>query len=53
AKGLKEANYERIIAFIALILMVVDAERSDCVYKALNKLKGLMSTICGGPVYHQ
>nr|QVU24911.1 polyprotein [Sweet potato virus G] len=53
AKGMKEANYERIIAFIALILMVVDAERSDCVYKALNKLKGLMSTICGGPVYHQ
>nr|QCG75829.1 polyprotein [Sweet potato virus G] len=53
AKGIKEANYERIIAFIALILMVVDAERSDCVYKALNKLKGLMNTICGGSVYHQ
>nr|QFZ79333.1 polyprotein [Sweet potato virus G] len=53
AKGVKEANYERIIAFIALILMVVDAERSDCVYKALNKLKGLMSTIGGGSVYHQ
>nr|AJS10744.1 polyprotein [Sweet potato virus 2] len=52
AKSAKESSYERIIAFIALVLMVIDAERSDCVYKSLNKLKGLMGTISDG-VYHQ
>nr|YP_006438191.1 6K1 protein [Sweet potato virus 2] len=52
AKSAKESSYERIIAFIALVLMVIDAERSDCVYKSLNKLKGLMGTI-GDGVYHQ
>ncbi|QCG75828.1 polyprotein [Sweet potato virus E] len=51
-KSKKEMQYEKIIAFISLLLMVVDSERSDCVYKALQKLKGLMSSI-GDGVYHQ
>nr|QVU24890.1 polyprotein [Sweet potato virus C] len=51
-KSRKEIQYERIIAFISLLLMVVDSERSDCVYKILSKLRGLMGCIDGG-VYHQ
>nr|NP_734176.1 6K1 protein [Bean yellow mosaic virus] len=35
---------EKIVAVTALILMIFDAERSDCVYKVLNKLKGILST---------
>nr|YP_004046674.1 6K1 [Sweet potato virus C] len=51
-KSRKEIQYERIIAFISLLLMVIDSERSDCVYKILSKLRGLMGCIDGG-VYHQ
>jgi len=35
---------EKVVAVTALILMIFDAERSDCVYKVLNKLKGILST---------
>nr|WRW59424.1 polyprotein [Bean yellow mosaic virus] len=35
---------EKIVAVTALILMIFDAERSDCVYRVLNKLKGILST---------
>nr|YP_010088112.1 6K1 [Platycodon mild mottle virus] len=42
AKSQEQAQLERIIAVIALILMVFDAERSDCVYKILNKLRTLV-----------
>ncbi|QIJ96721.1 polyprotein [Polygonatum kingianum virus 1] len=52
AKRESEQNLEKIIAFTSLVLMIFDQERSDCVYKILNKLKGLMNTIDGG-VYHQ
>ncbi|WPR15555.1 polyprotein [Lily virus A] len=45
AKPSGERNLERIMAFVTLIMMVVDAERSDCVYKVLNKLKSLIGTI--------
>nr|QIA62007.1 polyprotein [Malva vein clearing virus] len=46
------AHFERIIAFISLVLMMFDAEKSDCVYKILSKLKGLINTTEQG-VYHQ
>nr|UBX89848.1 polyprotein [Clover yellow vein virus] len=35
---------EKVVAFTALVMMVFDGERSDCVYKILNKLKGIIST---------
>nr|BAM99211.1 polyprotein [Turnip mosaic virus] len=52
AKRQSEQELERIIAFVALVLMMFDAERSDCVTKILNKLKGLVSTVEPN-VYHQ
>nr|YP_007001287.1 6K1 [Yam mild mosaic virus] len=51
AKRESEQRLEQIIAFIALVMMVFDNERSDCVYKVLNKLKNLMNT--AEPVAHQ
>ncbi|QER90702.1 polyprotein [Noni mosaic virus] len=39
------AKYEQLIAFVALILMVFDADKSDCVYRILNKLKSLTGTL--------
>nr|CAH2618928.1 polyprotein [Salt wort potyvirus]CAI5383977.1 polyprotein [Salt wort potyvirus] len=48
-----QAKYlEQIVAFIALVVMTFDAERSDCVFKTLNKLKGLVSTM-DSDVRHQ
>nr|AYC81457.1 polyprotein [Binary vector pLX-TuMV] len=52
AKRQSEQELERIIAFVALVLMMFDAERSDCVTKILNKLKGLVATV-EPTVYHQ
>nr|BCD42131.1 polyprotein [Turnip mosaic virus] len=52
AKRQSEQELERIIAFVALVLMMFDAERSDCVTKILNKLKGLIATV-EPTVYHQ
>nr|WGV46809.1 polyprotein [Aconitum potyvirus 1] len=45
AKGACEIELERTVAFVALIMMMFDAERSDCVYKVLSKLRGLMAPI--------
>nr|WIW79763.1 polyprotein [Potato virus A] len=45
AKASEQINFERIIAFISLVLMMFDRERSDCVYRSLTKLKSLMSTV--------
>ncbi|ADT71770.1 polyprotein [Potyvirus apii] len=52
AKRVSEARLEQAMAFVALILMAIDSERSDCVHKVLNKLKSLMS-IADADVYHQ
>ncbi|AWA45285.1 polyprotein [Thladiantha dubia mosaic virus] len=52
AKRNSEQNLEKIIAFVALVLMIFDSEKSDCVYKTLNKLRNLVST-CDEPVAHQ
>ncbi|AHB50526.1 polyprotein [Bidens mosaic virus] len=45
-------NLEQVVAFITLVMMVFDSERSDCVFKTLNKLKGVVSTLDYG-VRHQ
>ncbi|UTQ50671.1 MAG: polyprotein [Rumex potyvirus 1] len=52
AKSPMESKYERIIAMFALFMMVFDADRSDCVYKILNKLRTL-TNIAQTDVYHQ
>ncbi len=36
---------EQIVAFMTLVMMMFDAERSDCVFKTLNKLKSTISTM--------
>ncbi|QZH54995.1 polyprotein [Scorzonera virus A] len=45
AKRKSEADLERVIAFVALVMMLFDAERSDGVYRTLCKLKGLMGCV--------
>nr|WBW70182.1 polyprotein [hedge mustard mosaic virus] len=52
AKRKSEQDLERIIAFVALVMMMFDSERSDCVAKVLQKLKTLMASAEPG-VYHQ
>nr|YP_008320585.1 first 6-kDa protein [Habenaria mosaic virus] len=47
-----ETRLEQIVAFIALVLMVFDNERSDCVYRVMNKLKNVMS-VAEQDVNHQ
>nr|ULS01670.1 polyprotein [Aconitum mosaic virus] len=53
AKGSCEVELERTVAFVALILMMFDAERSDCVYKVLSKLRGLMNPLTAESVAFQ
>ncbi|ARF07717.1 polyprotein [Endive necrotic mosaic virus] len=52
ARSQGQTELERVVAFVALVMMLFDCERSDCVYKVLNKLKGCIGTIEGG-VKHQ
>nr|YP_003725722.1 6K1 [Panax virus Y] len=52
AKRNSEVRLEQAMAFVALILMIFDSEKSDCVYKVLSKLKNLMS-IADTSVFHQ
>nr|NP_734226.1 6K1 protein [Japanese yam mosaic virus] len=52
AKRRGELELERVVAFIALVMMVFDSERSDCVVKILNKLKNIISST-DADVYHQ
>nr|YP_009010962.1 6K1 [Narcissus late season yellows virus] len=51
-KRRSEQELEKVVAFIALILMMFDSERSDCVAKILQKLKNLISS-AEPDVYHQ
>lgn len=44
-KSKSQDTLQKIVAFVALIMMTFDADRSDCVYKILNKLKGIIGTI--------
>ncbi|ABI97034.2 polyprotein [Arracacha mottle virus] len=42
---LEVQKLEQIIAFVVLVFMMFDAERSDCIFKTLNKLKGVVATM--------
>nr|YP_010809062.1 6K1 [Ashitaba mosaic virus] len=44
-KSKGEATLERIVAFMSLIMMMFDADKSDYIYKVLNKLRSLTTTI--------
>nr|QED45116.1 polyprotein [Leek yellow stripe virus] len=46
-------HLEKMIALLVLLTMLFDANRSDAVYKILNKFKGVMSTIDKEPMLHQ
>nr|QRV11540.1 polyprotein [Papaya ringspot virus] len=52
AKSDNEKKLEQVIAFITLILMMIDVDKSDCVYRVLNKFKGVIKS-CDTSVYHQ
>nr|WDS52206.2 MAG: polyprotein [Konjac mosaic virus] len=51
-RSANEAAFESIIAITSLVLMVFDQERSDCVYRILQKLRSLVG-ISGEVVRHQ
>ncbi len=53
AKTDGERNLERVVAVSALLLMIFDAERSDVVYKILNKLKTLIGVVETEPMKFQ
>nr|QED45152.1 polyprotein [Leek yellow stripe virus] len=46
-------HLEKMIAMLVLVTMLFDANRSDAVYKILNKFKGVMSSIDKEPMLHQ
>nr|QBI77037.2 polyprotein [Dasheen mosaic virus] len=45
AKTALQLQFEKIIAFLAIVTMCVDAERSDAVFRLLNKLKTVFATV--------
>nr|YP_004940322.1 6K1 protein [Yambean mosaic virus] len=45
AKTATQVQFEKIIAFMALLTMVIDTERSDAIFKVLGKLKTVFSTM--------
>ncbi|ABI34614.1 polyprotein [Wild tomato mosaic virus] len=53
SKRPSEAKLEQIVAFIALLMMVFDGDRGDCVYKVLNKLRNVMGSVDNEAVNHQ
>nr|URC17558.1 polyprotein [Zucchini yellow fleck virus] len=52
AKTENEKTMEQAIAFMTLLMMLIDTERSDCLFRILNKFKGVVGSI-GQNVYHQ
>uniref|UniRef100_A0A481UMQ3 Genome polyprotein n=1 Tax=Dasheen mosaic virus TaxID=29271 RepID=A0A481UMQ3_9POTV len=45
AKTALQLQFEKIIAFLAIVTMCVDAERSDAVFRLLSKLKTVFATV--------
>lgn len=45
AKTGLQLQFEKIVAFMALLTMIVDTERSDAVFKVLSKLKSVFSAM--------
>nr|YP_001974439.1 6K1 protein [Fritillary virus Y] len=40
-----QLQFEKIIAFMALLTMCIDTERSDAIFKILSKLKTVFNTM--------
>nr|YP_001816829.1 6K1 protein [Telosma mosaic virus] len=40
-----QVQFEKIIAFMALITMIIDLERSDALFRILSKLKTVFGTM--------
>nr|YP_009667136.1 6K1 [Paris mosaic necrosis virus] len=40
-----QLQFEKIVAFMALLTMCIDAERSDAIFKILSKLKTVFTTM--------
>nr|QZM07358.1 polyprotein [Dasheen mosaic virus] len=45
AKTALQLQFEKIIAFLAIVTMCIDAERSDAVFRLLSKLKTVFATV--------
>nr|NP_734412.1 6K1 protein [Peanut mottle virus] len=45
AKTETELGLEKVVAYLALIAMIFDGERSDAVFRALSKLKTVFGTL--------
>uniref|UniRef100_A0A481ULY1 Genome polyprotein n=1 Tax=Dasheen mosaic virus TaxID=29271 RepID=A0A481ULY1_9POTV len=45
AKTALQLQFEKIIAFLAIVTMCIDAERSDAVFRLLSKLKAVFATV--------
>nr|UZT04376.1 polyprotein [Bean common mosaic virus] len=45
AKNATQLQFEKIVAFMALLTMVIDTERSDAIFKILSKLKTVFQTM--------
>nr|AIC83445.1 polyprotein [Bean common mosaic virus] len=45
AKNATQLQFEKIVAFMALLTMVIDTERSDAIFKILSKLKTVFHTM--------
>uniref|UniRef100_A0A481UNV5 Genome polyprotein n=1 Tax=Dasheen mosaic virus TaxID=29271 RepID=A0A481UNV5_9POTV len=45
AKTALQLQFEKIIAFLAIVTMCVDAEKSDAVFRILSKLKTVFATV--------
>ncbi|AZR39335.1 polyprotein [Shallot mild yellow stripe virus] len=46
-------HMEKMIALLVLLTMLFDVDRSDAVYKILNKFKGVIGTLDKEPMHHQ
>nr|ACX53640.1 polyprotein [Chilli veinal mottle virus] len=53
SKRPSEDKLEQIVALVALMMMVFDTDRSDCVYKVINKLRNVMGVVDNDAVNHQ
>nr|URX65488.1 polyprotein [Bean common mosaic virus]URX65490.1 polyprotein [Bean common mosaic virus] len=45
AKNATHLQFEKIVAFMALLTMLIDTERSDAIFKILSKLKTVFQTM--------
>nr|YP_002321502.1 6K1 [Zantedeschia mild mosaic virus] len=48
AKTAAQLQLEKVVAFFAILTMCFDTERSDAVFKVLNKLRAVFLTLGEG-----